>query len=287
MLDYKNNVFTVEKDGLTLTVEPDSHAVNPREEEYTNRMLLWGNPDFTGDQNDFVTMQDFESSAVNDTVFYKLPVLLDADTYNITHEISLTNDCRHIGYIYMTQEKADALYGPMTLDAKSRCDEKLKDCIKEYNDFVNNRIYGFTVTDADGEILEIGGDYYPQESMQDVVKEMSMYCEEEHAELFYHLLAEMQSGAVAPSLPADHKPPRQTVMAYRHSQEINGQRSKKEAVEIVDSRTENGVTTYIVQTQDGIQCTAVFNIFTNAYYASDVYGVIEKPAKQKNEAEMH
>lgn len=64
------------------------------------------------------------------------------------------------------------------------------------------------------------------------------------------------------------------VPAYRHSQEVDGKRLYKEDVEIIDSKTENGVTTYIVRTQDGICCTAIYNIFTNAYYADDVYGIL-------------
>lgn len=75
----------------------------------------------------------------------------------------------------------------------------------------------------------------------------------------------------------------QKVLAYRYSQEVDGQRKEKEEVEILDSKTENGVTTYIVKTQDGITCTAIYNIFSNSYYADDIYGVIEKaPPSDEN-----
>lgn len=77
----------------------------------------------------------------------------------------------------------------------------------------------------------------------------------------------------------------QKVLAYRHSQEVNGKIVEKDEVEILDSRTENGVTTYTVQTQDGILCTAIFNPFTCSYYADDVYGVLkEKPLLKDNVA---
>lgn len=36
------------------------------------------------------------------------------------------------------------------------------------------------------------------------------------------------------------------VIVYRHSQETDGQRTHTEEVEIIDSRTERGVTTYIL-----------------------------------------
>lgn len=73
------------------------------------------------------------------------------------------------------------------------------------------------------------------------------------------------------------------VLAYRHSQEVDGRRIKQEEVEILDGRIEEGVTTYIVRTQDGIVCTAIFNIFTGTYYADDIYGVIDNSAYRKKE----
>ena len=73
------------------------------------------------------------------------------------------------------------------------------------------------------------------------------------------------------------------VAAYRHSQEVEGKRTHTEEVEIIDSRTERGVTTYIVQTQDGIHCTAIYNPFTGAYYVDDVFGIIEN---YKTKADM-
>ena len=76
------------------------------------------------------------------------------------------------------------------------------------------------------------------------------------------------------------------VWAYRHSQEVDGKRTQKEEVSIIDSRTENGVTTYIVRTQDGIECTAIYNIFTNSYYADDVYGIIEPKPRKSRDFEM-
>lgn len=73
------------------------------------------------------------------------------------------------------------------------------------------------------------------------------------------------------------------VLAYRHSQEVDGRRITQEEVEIVDGRIEEGVTTYIVRTQDGIVCTAIFNIFTGTYYADDIYGVIDDSTYRKKE----
>lgn len=76
------------------------------------------------------------------------------------------------------------------------------------------------------------------------------------------------------------------VLAYRHSREVDGHRAEKEEVSIINSRTENGVTTYIVRTQDGIECTAIYNVFTNSFYADDVYGAIEPEARKSRGFEM-
>ena len=62
-------------------------------------------------------------------------------------------------------------------------------------------------------------------------------------------------------------------MAYRHSQDTDGKRTRQEEVEIIGCQTDRGVTTYIVRTQDGIECTAIRNIFTNAFYADDMIAV--------------
>lgn len=75
------------------------------------------------------------------------------------------------------------------------------------------------------------------------------------------------------------------VLAYRHSQEENGRRVRQDEVEVIDSQTKDGVTTYIVKTKEGIVCTAIYNIFTGCYYASDIYGVIDN-YRPKRDMEM-
>ena len=67
----------------------------------------------------------------------------------------------------------------------------------------------------------------------------------------------------------------QKVMAYLHSKKVGEKQGEKEEVEIVGKSTDFGTTTYTVKTQSGVKCTAIFNIFTNSYYAADIYGVIK------------
>lgn len=37
----------------------------------------------------------------------------------------------------------------------------------------------------------------------------------------------------------------------------------------------NGNTYYIVKTEAGTKCTAIFNMFVGTYYADDIYGIVE------------
>ena len=83
-------------------------------------------------------------------------------------------------------------------------------------------------------------------------------------------------------------------MAYRHSQDADGKRTQQEEVEIIGCQTDRGVTTYIVRTRDGIEWdgieyTAIRNIFTNAFYADDVHGVIrvDAPRESNHSAEIY
>lgn len=75
------------------------------------------------------------------------------------------------------------------------------------------------------------------------------------------------------------------VAAYRHSQEVDGQRLFKDEVEILERQHDNVSSQYIVRTSDGIVCTAIYNVFSDAYYADDVYGIIED-YKPKKDMEM-
>lgn len=65
------------------------------------------------------------------------------------------------------------------------------------------------------------------------------------------------------------------VLAMIHSKE------KIEHVWILEKRDKD----YLVKTEDGVICTAIYNIFTDLYYADDKYGVIEK--EDTNESRHH
>lgn len=59
------------------------------------------------------------------------------------------------------------------------------------------------------------------------------------------------------------------VRAMIHSQEDKGAQE-------ITIKTKNNNNDYIVITPNGIKCHAIYNIFTNLYYADDIYGVIEE-----------
>ena len=50
----------------------------------------------------------------------------------------------------------------------------------------------------------------------------------------------------------------------------------KEQREEVDLLKKIGDNNYLVKTNDGVKCTAIFNPFVGIYYADDLYGVIKE-----------
>ena len=46
-------------------------------------------------------------------------------------------------------------------------------------------------------------------------------------------------------------------------------------ITVLDSRQDGAQTVYIVDYK-GVKCTAIYNPFSNAYYADDTYGIIKE-----------
>ena len=59
-------------------------------------------------------------------------------------------------------------------------------------------------------------------------------------------------------------------MAHIHS--LGG---AMDEITILDSRQDSAQTVYIVDYK-GMKCTAIYNPFSNAYYADDKYGIIKE-----------
>ena len=59
-------------------------------------------------------------------------------------------------------------------------------------------------------------------------------------------------------------------MAHIHS--LGG---AMDEITILDSRQDGAQTVYIVDYK-GVKCTAIYNPFSNAYYADDKYGIIKE-----------
>lgn len=60
------------------------------------------------------------------------------------------------------------------------------------------------------------------------------------------------------------------VTAMVHSKE------QREEVELLEKKDFPNGGQYLVETNDGVKCTAIFNPFVGIYYADDLYGVIER-----------
>lgn len=65
------------------------------------------------------------------------------------------------------------------------------------------------------------------------------------------------------------------VKAMVHSQKENG-------VQDVTIISKIGDNNFVVITPDGVKCNAIYNFFSNLYYADDIYGVIEEGKENTN-----
>ena len=57
-----------------------------------------------------------------------------------------------------------------------------------------------------------------------------------------------------------------------HIHSLNG---AMDEITVLDSRQDGAQKVYIVDYK-GVKCTAIFNLFANAYYADDKYGLIKE-----------
>lgn len=60
------------------------------------------------------------------------------------------------------------------------------------------------------------------------------------------------------------------VIAMVHS------KGTQEEVELLERRDFPNGGHYLVQTNDGVKCTAIFNPFVGLYYADDLYGIVKE-----------
>lgn len=64
-------------------------------------------------------------------------------------------------------------------------------------------------------------------------------------------------------------------MKYKIMAHINSLGGKLDEITVLEEREDGQQKTYIVDYR-GVKFTAIFNIFTNSFYADDVYGRIEQ-----------
>lgn len=68
----------------------------------------------------------------------------------------------------------------------------------------------------------------------------------------------------------------QKVMAYLRSKKTGEEQGDKEEVTLIRRSTTGSTTIYMVITEIGIKCSAIFNPFSCSYYADDIYGIIRE-----------
>jgi hypothetical protein len=186
--------------GLTLHVEPDDYAPDPRGDGCVDRMLCWHRRYSLGDKNPYKTSRDFwDDMELQDGIFALRKVyMLDHSGLRFSHEPFACDpqgwDSGVIGVIFITKDDARKVYGDLSDEAKRQADQGLIDEIKEYDRYHNTEYYGYYIEGGEGETLDASGGYYG-DSLTEILEVMRDNAETDYHPLFDKAIREQQSGA--------------------------------------------------------------------------------------------
>lgn len=180
------DAMTVSDSGFTLQVYRDEYAENPREWDNLGKMVCWHRRYNLGDKHDYNSPQDFYESEEYKNALVIVPVYL-YDHSGITVSNSDFGDrwdSGQIGYIFVTEEKAQEEYGSeITESQKELIRERLISETETYDNYLQGDCYGFKIMDASGEEIDSCNGFFGGE-LNDVLKEMRENVNEDFKGLF-------------------------------------------------------------------------------------------------------
>jgi len=148
----------------TLTIWQDEFDISPRKEfDNFGRMVCWHRRYELGDDHTFYEPADFEALAKAEK-WIVLPLYL-LDHSMITIRTSSFNDpwdSGQIGYIYTTREQAREEFGVkhVTKKIEERVKDILRSEVETYDQYLRGDVYGFTLQDINGRVIESCGGFY-------------------------------------------------------------------------------------------------------------------------------
>lgn len=175
-----NAVHTIEKDGFIAKLFQDTDAMNPREDkDNLGTMVYWHRRMKVGDvdgSKEFGEPEEFLKQATEGK-WIVLPVsMLDHSGQTIWVGAGSSPfdpggwDSGQVGFIYITPEKARKEYGwkHITKGRVKKLVEYLTGEVKEFDQYLTGDVYGYTITDEDGNVMDscwgfFGHEYAKQE----------------------------------------------------------------------------------------------------------------------------
>lgn len=158
-----------EANGYTVRIHPDTDPESPRQWDNLGHMVGWHRRYNLGDEQPTASpsewLKDFKQDNPQAII---LPLFMyeHGGVSLSTGAFSCPWDSGQVGYIYATPESI-ALMGT----SPDRVEEVLRGEVETYSQYLNGEVYGFTITDADGEEVAACWGFYGVEEAENAARE--------------------------------------------------------------------------------------------------------------------
>ncbi len=164
----------IEKNGKIGEIFHDDNPESPRQWDNLGKMVCFHGRYNLGDQHDFNDPEEFQEwveKNINDLIIHELYLY---DHSGITMSIkpfSCSWDSGMVGIIYVEKEKVKKEYGWKRISKKrdDKIKERLKCEVEVYNQYLTGDVYGYIVTDENGDEVDSCWGFYGIESVTEEV----------------------------------------------------------------------------------------------------------------------
>jgi len=178
------SVETYEKNGLNISIYQDNDSESPREWDNLGTMVCFHKRYNLGDKHDY-KQKDFNYWSLLEKRIMEdhhpivcLPIyLFDHSGLSLNYDSSRFEACDsdrwdwgQVGFIFTTQEKIKERFADVERE-KSQIEDILKAEILTYSQFLSGEVYGYIVTDQDGEEVDSCWGFYGMESVKEMADE--------------------------------------------------------------------------------------------------------------------
>ena len=183
---------TIEMDGKTVTIYADENPMNPRDISYNENldlMICFHRNYQLGDKHnyratDFNNMNELEEQIVKDhkPIIIKRLYLYDHSGITIsTTPFHCQWDSGVVGFVLISKEQALKNWGFSKYTNNryliGRVNKYIEASVKEYDQYLTNEVYGYIVSDKDGNELDSCWGFYGWDYAVEQAKEALKNCE--------------------------------------------------------------------------------------------------------------